>query len=73
MNDVELLKSALRANQALVFEAQGLLTRYLAKKVEAPTLIDSLLRLFDGPEQREAQRLAMEALAEPTFQTRVTN
>jgi hypothetical protein len=48
----------------LIVAAQGLLTRYLAKQIEAPALIDSVLKLFDGAEQREAQRLAHEALGE---------
>jgi hypothetical protein len=29
------------------------------------TLIDALIKLFDGPQQREAQRLAAEALGGP--------
>jgi hypothetical protein len=39
-------------------EAQELLTHYLAKQIEAPALIEGLLKLLDGPEQREAYRLA---------------
>jgi hypothetical protein len=58
------LEAALRAEESLIVEAQVLLTRYLAKEIEAPALIDSLLRLLDGPQQREAQRLAREALGE---------
>jgi hypothetical protein len=37
-------------------------TRYLSKEIEAPELVDRLIRLLDGPQQREAQRLAREAL-----------
>jgi hypothetical protein len=54
------LKSALRANQALIFEAQAEITRYLTKEIEAAELLDRIIRLFDGP----AQRLAQETLAE---------
>jgi hypothetical protein len=58
------LKSALRANQALILEAQAEITRYHTKEIEAAELIDRIIRLFDGLAQREAQRLANEALVE---------
>jgi hypothetical protein len=64
MNDPAELASALRANCALIVEAQRLRTGYLAKQTEAPELVDSLLKLLDGPQQREAQRLAREALGD---------
>jgi len=65
MNDrLAELESALRAQAALFFEAQSLLTAYLSKQIESPLLIDRLLKLLDGPEQREAERLAREALGE---------
>ena len=57
-------EAAIRAQAGLISEAQELLTRYLSKDIESPALIDSLLRLLDGPEQREAERLAREALGE---------
>ena len=41
-----------------------MLTRYLSKEIESPTLADNLLKLFDGPQQREVQRLSREALGE---------
>jgi hypothetical protein len=41
-----------------------LLTRYLVKEIESPTLVDNLLTLLDGPEQRETQRVVREALGE---------
>jgi hypothetical protein len=47
-----------------------LLTRYLAKQIEAPALIDDLLQLLDGPEQREANRLARERLISPPARAR---
>jgi hypothetical protein len=56
--------SALRAQAGLIPQAQELLTRYLSKEIESPALIDDLLKLLDGPKQREAERLAREALGE---------
>ena len=58
------LEAALRAQAALVSEAQAEITRYLRKEFEQPNLVDRLIRLLDGPQQREAQRLAHEALGE---------
>jgi hypothetical protein len=58
------LEAAVRAQDNLIAEAQRLLTRYLSKEIEARTLADNLLKLFDGPQQREVQRLSREALGE---------
>jgi hypothetical protein len=58
------LEGALRLEDALIGEAQRLLTAYLAKEIAASDLINDSLRLFDGPAQREAQRLAGAALRE---------
>ncbi|HEY1887425.1 MAG TPA: hypothetical protein VGG86_15505 [Roseiarcus sp.] len=58
------LEAAIRAQDALIAGAQDLLTRYLSKEIEAPALINDLFILLDGPQQREAQRLAREALGE---------
>jgi hypothetical protein len=58
------LEAAVRAQDALIAEAQGLMTRYLANEVEPAELVNNLLRLLDGPQQREAQRLVREALGE---------
>jgi hypothetical protein len=60
----EHLEPAIRAQNALISEAQAEITRYLAKEIEASELVDRLIRLLDGPQQREAQRLAREALGE---------
>ena len=57
-------EAAIRAQAGLISEAQELLTRYLAKEIEAPALIEGLAKLLDGPQQREAERLAREALGE---------
>jgi hypothetical protein len=55
---------ALVAEDALIVEAQAEVTRYLSKEFEAAELVNRLIRLVDGPDQRRAQRLAREALAE---------
>jgi hypothetical protein len=68
MIDSAELEAALRANYALIVEAQAELTRYLTKEIEAPALIDNLLALLDGTQQREAKELADIALTVPTFQ-----
>jgi hypothetical protein len=67
MNDPAELAAALRANLALIEDAQRFLTDYLSKQAEAPELVDSLLTLFDGPKQREAKELADKALTVHTF------
>ncbi|MBV8794595.1 MAG: hypothetical protein JO136_06615 [Hyphomicrobiales bacterium] len=58
------LESAVRAQAALIFEAQTLLTAYLAKDLDSPVLIDRLLKLLDGPQKRAAEALMREALGE---------
>jgi hypothetical protein len=64
MDRTEQLESALRANYALIAEAQAEMTRYLSKGIESAEFVDRLLKLLDGPQQREAQRLTREALGE---------
>jgi hypothetical protein len=63
MATVDNLEAALRAEDALIREAQSEITLYLAKEIEAPELVTRLIALFDGPEQSRAQRLAADALA----------
>ena len=58
------LEAAVRAQDALIAEAQRLLTSYLAKEIEPLGLADGMLNLFDGPRQREVQQLARGALGE---------
>ena len=41
-----------------------MLTDYSSRPTESPALIDALLRLFDGPQHREARRIADEGLGE---------
>jgi hypothetical protein len=55
---------ALAAEDALIVEAQAEVERYLAKEFEAAELVNRIIRLFDGPDQRRAQQLARGALAE---------
>jgi hypothetical protein len=58
------LEAALRAQAALTAEAQAQIARYLSREIELLALADGLIRLFDGPQERDAQRLAHEALGE---------
>jgi hypothetical protein len=57
------LEAALRAQDALIAEAQRLLTDSLRPDgLSRDALISELRKLLDGPQQREAQRLVREAL-----------
>jgi hypothetical protein len=47
----------------LIAAAQAEVERYLVKQIEAQEVVDRLIRLLDGPRQREVQRRAPEALA----------
>jgi hypothetical protein len=58
------LEAALRVNVALLFHAQRLIAAYIATESDRAAIISELIRLFDGPAQREAKRLADEALRE---------
>jgi hypothetical protein len=59
------LEAAIRAQDALIAEAQRLLTDCLRPGgLSRDALIDKLHKLLDGPQQREAQRLSREALGE---------
>jgi hypothetical protein len=58
------LEAALSAQSALIGEAQAEIARYRSKEMESQEFIDRLIQLLDGPQQREAQRLAREALGE---------
>jgi hypothetical protein len=59
------LIAALQAHVALRVQAEELIAAYVAPESDRVTLIDALVTLFDGPQQREAQRLATEALESP--------
>lgn len=59
------LEAALRAQDALIAEAQRLLADYLRPGgLSRDALIDEVRKLFDGPRQHEAQLLSREALGE---------
>lgn len=67
MSREEILDAALRANLSLVREAQAIIIRYLdPEDPSSPRdAMQEMIRLFDGPQQKEALRLAKEALKEP--------
>ena len=58
------LTDALRANAKLREQAEELIAAYIEPASDQSAVINQLIRLFDGPEQREAQRLAQAALGE---------
>jgi hypothetical protein len=58
------LEAALSAQTALIEEAPAEIARYLSKEIESPEFVTRLIRLPDGPQQREAPRIAREALGD---------
>jgi hypothetical protein len=58
------LEAALRVNAALCVRTERLIAAYVAPGSDRESIFKELIRLFDGPAQREAQRLAAEALGE---------
>ena len=59
------LDAAVRAQDELIAEAQRLLKAYVeSKRVRPDAVINDLLWLFDGPRQRETQRLVRDALGD---------
>ncbi len=58
------LAAALDANVALRVQAERLIAAYVAPDSDRATVVNELIALFDGPQQREAQRLMAEALGE---------
>jgi hypothetical protein len=58
------LEAALRVNAALLFHAQRLISAYIAAESDKAAIISELIRLLDGPAQRESMRLADVALSE---------
>jgi hypothetical protein len=57
------LTDALLANTKLREETERLIAAYVEPDSDRPAIINELIALFDGPQQREAQRLAAEALS----------
>jgi hypothetical protein len=58
------LRAALIAHVDLRQQAEQLIERYITPGSNGTHIINELIMLFDGPEQREAERLAREALRE---------
>jgi hypothetical protein len=58
------LEAALRVNVALRVRAERLIAAYVSPESDRAAIINELITLFDGPAQREAQRLASEAFGE---------
>jgi hypothetical protein len=61
------LKTALDAHVTIREQAERLIERYISPDADSPiraVVMSELIVLFDGPEQREAQRLGEEALGE---------
>jgi hypothetical protein len=58
------LAAALRANARPREEGERLIAAYVAPGAGRAAIIDELIRLFDGPAQREAERLTREALGD---------
>jgi hypothetical protein len=56
------LIAALDAHVAVRIQAERLIAAYIAPESDRAAIINELITLFDGPEQREAQQLATEAL-----------
>jgi hypothetical protein len=56
------LAAALDAHVSLRTQAEELIAAYVAPGSDRVTILTELITLFDGPQQREAQRLAAEAL-----------
>jgi hypothetical protein len=50
------------ANVALRIQAERLIAANIAPESDRAAIINELIILFDGPQQREAQKLATEAL-----------
>jgi hypothetical protein len=58
------LIDALLANVKLRQEGERLIAAYVAPESDRATIINGLIRLFDGPVQREAELLTREVLAD---------
>jgi hypothetical protein len=57
-----LLEAALVANAAIRVHAERLIAAYVAPESDREAIINELVALFDGPQQREAERLTTVAL-----------
>lgn len=61
------LEAAPRANAELRAQAEKLIAAYVAPKSDRLAIINEPITLFNGPEHREAQRLATEAPGEASL------
>jgi hypothetical protein len=57
------LEAALVANAAIRVQAEQLIAAYVAPESDREAIINELIALFDGPQQREAERLTSVALS----------
>jgi hypothetical protein len=57
-----LLGGALVANAEIRVQAERLIAAYVAPDSDREAIINELITLFDGPQQREAERLTAVAL-----------
>jgi hypothetical protein len=57
-----LLEGALVANAAIRVQAEQLIAAYVVPESDREAIINELIALFDGPQQREAERLTAVAL-----------
>jgi hypothetical protein len=51
------LEASLVANEAIRVQAERLIAAYVAPESDREAVINELIALFDGPQQREAERL----------------
>jgi hypothetical protein len=58
------LTAAARRQRGATVQAERLIAAYLAPESNRAAIVNELIALFDGPQQREAQRLAAVALGE---------
>jgi hypothetical protein len=58
------VRAASFVTAALRVQAERLIAAYVAPESDRLTIVNELITLFDGPQQREAQRLSVEALGE---------
>jgi hypothetical protein len=58
------LTDALLANAKLRDQAERLIAAYVEPESNRAAIINDLIALLDGPQQREARRLAHEAMGE---------
>jgi hypothetical protein len=64
MNNEQKLRAALVAHVDLRKQAEELIELYITPGSNGTHIINELIMLFDGPEQREAEKLAEDALGE---------